>query len=64
MVILDASRRGRHVPGLAKWSLGVGIVATVGANVAHGMNHDIVGIPLRCNHRQRRMDDRRQPTSE
>ncbi|GAA1024677.1 hypothetical protein Aple_103650 [Acrocarpospora pleiomorpha] len=43
MVILDASRGGRHVPGLAKWSLGVGIVATVGANVAHGMNHGIVG---------------------
>ncbi|GAA0968922.1 hypothetical protein GCM10009555_015120 [Acrocarpospora macrocephala] len=43
MVILDASRSGRHVPGLAKWSLGVGIVATVGANVAHGMNHGIVG---------------------
>src|SRR4051812_46516414 len=43
MVILDASRRARPVPGLAKWSLGVGIVATIGANVAHGMNHGPVG---------------------
>ncbi|MBO3746149.1 DUF2637 domain-containing protein [Streptosporangiaceae bacterium NEAU-GS5] len=43
MVILDASRRQRSVPSLAKWSLGVGIVATIGANVAHGMNHGAVG---------------------
>lgn len=33
MVILDANRRKRGVPALAKWSLGLGIVATVGANV-------------------------------
>ncbi|MBO3753077.1 DUF2637 domain-containing protein [Streptosporangiaceae bacterium NEAU-GS5] len=43
MVILDASRRERPVPSLAKWSLGVGIVATIGANVAHGMNHGVIG---------------------
>lgn len=44
MVILDASRRGhRRVPLLAKWSLGVGIVATIGANVAHGLNHGVIG---------------------
>jgi hypothetical protein len=36
MVVLDASRRGQPVPRLAAWSLGAGIVATVGANLAHG----------------------------
>ena len=35
MVVLDASRRNRPVPRLAAWSLGSGIVATVGANLAH-----------------------------
>ncbi|MBO3751902.1 DUF2637 domain-containing protein [Streptosporangiaceae bacterium NEAU-GS5] len=43
MVILDASRRERPVPSLAKGSLSVGIVATIGANVAHGMSHGTVG---------------------
>jgi hypothetical protein len=43
MVILDANRRKLHVPALAKWSLGVGIVATIGANVAHGLNHGVIG---------------------
>lgn len=43
MVILDASRRKQRVPALAKWSLGVGIVATVGANVAHGLSHGVIG---------------------
>jgi hypothetical protein len=36
MVVLDASRRRHPVPPLAKWSLAVGIVATIGANLAHG----------------------------
>lgn len=43
MVILDASRRKQPAPALAKWSLAVGIVATVGANVAHGASHGIIG---------------------
>ncbi|MBO3747554.1 DUF2637 domain-containing protein [Streptosporangiaceae bacterium NEAU-GS5] len=43
MVLLDASRRRHPVPTLAKWSLGLGIMATVGANVAHGMNHGTIG---------------------
>ncbi|WP_192809584.1 DUF2637 domain-containing protein [Actinomadura rudentiformis] len=43
MVILDASRRNQPAPTLAKWSLGVGIVATIGANVAHGLNHGPIG---------------------
>jgi hypothetical protein len=40
---LDASRRGQPVPRLAAWSLGTGIVATVGANLAHGIGHGPVG---------------------
>lgn len=43
MVILDATRRRRPVPALAKWSLAAGIVATIGANVAHGAGHGITG---------------------
>src|SRR6266576_2620232 len=43
MVILDASRRKQSVPALAKWSLGVGIAATIGANVAHGLTHGPIG---------------------
>ena len=43
MVVLDASRRSQSVPRLAAWSLGTGIVATVGANLAHGVGHGPVG---------------------
>jgi hypothetical protein len=43
MVILNASRRNHRVPQLAAWSLGVGIVATIGANVAHGLGHGPIG---------------------
>jgi hypothetical protein len=43
MVVLDASRRHHPVPPLAKWSLAVGIVATIGANLAHGLGHGPVG---------------------
>ena len=43
MVVLDASRRNQPVPRLAAWSLGAGIVATVGANLAHGVGHGPVG---------------------
>jgi hypothetical protein len=43
VVVLDASRRNLPVPLLAKWSLAVGIVATVGANLAHGLNHGPIG---------------------
>jgi Protein of unknown function (DUF2637) len=38
MVVLDASRRHHPVPSLAKWSLAVGIVAAIGANLVHGLN--------------------------
>ena len=43
MVVLDASRRNHPVPLLAKWSLAVGIVATIGANLAHGLSHGPIG---------------------
>lgn len=43
MVVLDASRRSQPVPPLAKWSLAIGIVATIGANLAHGLDHGPVG---------------------
>jgi hypothetical protein len=43
MVVLDASRRNQPVPRLAAWSLGAAIVATVGANLAHGIGHGPLG---------------------
>jgi Protein of unknown function (DUF2637) len=43
MVVLDASRRNHRVPRLAAWSLGAGILATVGANLAHGLGHGSIG---------------------
>ncbi len=43
MVVLDASRRNQPVPRLALWSLATGIVATVGANLAHGIGHGPIG---------------------
>jgi Protein of unknown function (DUF2637) len=43
MVVLDASRRNQRVPRLALWSLGAGIAATVGANLAHGLGHGPIG---------------------
>ena len=44
MVVLNASRRNQPIPRLAAWSLGAGIVATVGANLAHGVGHGPVGV--------------------
>ena len=43
MVMLDSARRNVRVPGLARWLLGFGIVATLAANVAHGLGHGIIG---------------------
>jgi hypothetical protein len=43
MLILDANRRHRPVPPLARWCLGIGILATVGANLAHGLGHGPIG---------------------
>src|ERR1019366_8163254 len=43
MLILDANRRNRPVPLLARWCLGAGITATIGANLAHGLEHGPIG---------------------
>jgi hypothetical protein len=43
MVMLDAARRTVPVPALARWLLGLGIAATLVANVAHGPGHGPVG---------------------
>jgi Protein of unknown function (DUF2637) len=43
MTMLDSARRGVRVPSLARWLLGLGIVATLAANVAHGLGHGIIG---------------------
>jgi hypothetical protein len=43
MVMLDSARRKMPVPALARWLLGLGIVATLAANVAHGLGHGPVG---------------------
>ena len=37
MVMLDSVRQGVPVPSLARWLLGLGIAATLAANVAHGL---------------------------
>jgi hypothetical protein len=39
MVMLDSARRKAVVPPLARWVLGLGIAATLVANVAHGLGH-------------------------
>jgi hypothetical protein len=41
MVMLYSARRGMRAPSLARWLLGLGIVATLAANVAHGLGHGL-----------------------
>src|ERR1700761_8276933 len=43
MVLLDPARRKVAVPPLARWLLGLGIAATLAANVAHGLGHGASG---------------------
>lgn len=43
MVILYAARHGNRVPRLARWLLGLGIAATLTANMAQGWSHGPVG---------------------
>jgi Protein of unknown function (DUF2637) len=43
MVMLDSARRKAPVPTLARWLLGLGIAATLAANVAHDLGHGPVG---------------------
>ena len=42
MVMLDCARRKVPVPALARWLLGLGVTATLAANVAHGLG---LGLP-------------------
>jgi len=44
MVILRANRHGAHVPKMAWVAMALGILATLGANVAHGVPYGIVGM--------------------
>jgi hypothetical protein len=41
MVMLDSARRATPVPALARRRLGLGIPATLAANVAHGLGHGL-----------------------
>ena len=43
MVMLDSARRGVPVPALARWFLGLGIIATLAANVAHRLGQGNIG---------------------
>lgn len=43
LVLLDCARRNRKAPWHAWVLLGAGVVATVGANIAHGLAHGWVG---------------------
>ena len=43
MVMLDSARRRVPVPALARWLLGLGIAATLAANVAHGPGDGPIG---------------------
>jgi hypothetical protein len=43
MVVLYAARHQLPVPALARWLLGLGIVATLAANLAHGWSHGPIG---------------------
>jgi hypothetical protein len=41
MVMLDSARRKTPVPPLTRWLLGLGIAATLTANVLHGLGHGL-----------------------
>jgi hypothetical protein len=43
MAMLDSARRKTPVPALARWLFGLGIAATLAANVAHGLGHGLTG---------------------
>ena len=43
MVVLYAARRRVRIPSLARWLLGLGIAATLTANMAHGWSHGLAG---------------------
>jgi hypothetical protein len=43
MMALDCARRKVPVPAPARWLLGLGIAATLAANVAHGLGRGVTG---------------------
>jgi hypothetical protein len=43
MAMLESAWRNAPLPALARWLLGLGIIATLAANVAHGLGHGIIG---------------------
>ena len=43
MVMLDSARRKVPVAPFARWLLGLGIAATLAANVTHGLGHGLTG---------------------
>ena len=43
MVMLDCARRKMPVPALGRWLLGLGIPATLAANVVHSLGHGMTG---------------------
>jgi hypothetical protein len=45
-VRLGAARRGARVPALARWLLGLGIMATLAANIAYGLGQGAVGLAV------------------
>ena len=46
MVMPDSARRKVQVP-LSRWLLGLGVAATLAANVAHGLGHGPSGAVVR-----------------
>jgi hypothetical protein len=55
MVMLDCARRKVPVPALARWLLGLGIAATLAANVAHSLGHGLTGAAVAVGGRARRL---------
>ena len=43
MLVLYAARHRVPIPSLARWLLGLGIAATLTANMAQGWSHGLVG---------------------
>jgi len=41
--MLDSARRKTPVPPLMRWLLGLGVAATLAANVTHGLGHWLIG---------------------
>ena len=50
--MLDSARRAVPIPSLARWLLGLGIAATLVANVAHGLGYGLAGAAVAAAHRR------------